>query len=164
MGPLFSCRIVSNRMSHAPYTKKAGDFTPMPIEAVAYNQPPSLRVRNIERGVGAATATFRGGPEHLNLKGMLHGGIIAGLMDAIMAIAAGSHPDPEKRQFSITLSLAINFVGAAGDEEVFLSAQTMGGGKRTAFLEARISNAAGEPIATAQAAFKLMPPGSEVKD
>ena len=164
MGPLFSCRIVSNRMSHAPYTKKAGDFIPMPIEAVAYSQPPSLRVRNIERGVGAATATFRGGPEHLNLKGMLHGGIIAGLMDVIMAIAAGSHPDPEKRQFSITLSLAINFVGAAGDEEIFLSAQTTGGGKRTAFLEARISNAAGEPIATAQAAFKLMPPGSEVKD
>ncbi len=133
----------------------------MPIEDIAYNQPPSLRVRNIERGAGRATATFRAGPEHLNLKGMLHGGIIAGLMDSIMAIAAGSHPDPEKRQFSITLSLAINFVGAAGDEEIFLSAHTTGGGKRTAFLEAKINNAGGDPIATAQATFKLMPPGSE---
>ncbi len=133
----------------------------MPSEASSYNQPPSLRVENVERGIGAATATFKARPEHLNMKGMLHGGIIAGLMDTIMAIGAGSHPDPVQRQFSITLSLSLNFVGSAGDEQLFLRSETTGGGRRTAFLEARIDNADGQPIATAQGAFKLMPPGSE---
>ncbi|MDP6689587.1 MAG: PaaI family thioesterase [Alphaproteobacteria bacterium] len=133
----------------------------MPSEASSYNQPPSLRVENIERGIGCASATFKAGAEHLNMKGMLHGGIIAGLMDTIMAIGAGSHPDPAQRQFSITLSLSLNFVGSAGDETLYLRSETTGGGKRTSFLEARIENADGAPIATAQGAFKLMPPGSE---
>ena len=77
------------------------------------NQPPSLRIELIERGVGWATATFVARSEHLNPKGMLHGGIIAGLLDLIMAIAAGSHPDPEQRRFSVTLSLSMNFIGSA---------------------------------------------------
>ncbi|MBT7760371.1 MAG: PaaI family thioesterase [Rhodospirillaceae bacterium] len=123
--------------------------------------PPSLRVENVERGIGTATATFAPGPEHLNLKGMLHGGIIAGLMDVIMAIAAGSHPEPDQRRFSITLSLSLNFIGIAGQDPLVLRADTTGGGKRTCFCEARIEDTKGNPIATAQGAFKLMDPGSE---
>jgi len=130
---------------------------------VQSNQPPSLAVSDIQRGIGEASARFHAGAEHLNMKGMLHGGIIAGLMDVIMAIAAGSHPDPAKRQFSITLSMSLNFIGSAGGEPLVLRANTTGGGRRTAFLEARIENANGDPIATAQGAFKLMEPGSEFR-
>ena len=130
---------------------------------VQSNQPPSLAVSDIQRGIGEASAHFHAGAEHLNMKGMLHGGIIAGLMDVIMAIAAGSHPDPAKRQFSITLSMSLNFIGSAGGEPLVLRANTTGGGRRTAFLEARIENANGDPIATAQGAFKLMEPGSEFR-
>ena len=98
------------------------------------------------------------------MKGMLHGGIIAGLMDVIMAIAAGSHPEPAQRQFSITLSMSMNFIGSAAAEPLYLKAKTTGGGRRTAFLEARIENAGGDPIATAQGAFKLMQAGSEFRE
>ncbi len=129
--------------------------------AASSNQPPSLRTRNIERGIGSATATFLAGPEHLNIKGMLHGGIIAGLMDVIMTIAAGSHPDPAQRRFSITLSLSLNFITSAGKDPLTLRAETTGGGKRTCFCEGRIEDAAGNAIATAQGAFKLLAAGSE---
>ncbi|MBL6952846.1 MAG: PaaI family thioesterase [Alphaproteobacteria bacterium] len=132
------------------------------INSVAGILPPSLRLENIQRGIGSAAATFVAGPEHLNLKGMLHGGIIAGLMDVIMAIAAGSHPDPAQRRFSITLSLSLNFIGIAGEEPLVLRAETTGGGRRTCFCEGRIEDAKGNPIATAQGAFKLMDAGSEV--
>ena len=123
--------------------------------------PPSLRVENIERGIGSAAATFVAGPEHLNLKGMLHGGIIAGLMDVIMAIAAGSHPDPARFRFSITLSRSLNFIGIAEADPLVLRADTMGGGRRTCFCEGRSEDAKGKPIATAQGAFKLLAPGTE---
>lgn len=123
--------------------------------------PPSLRVENIERGIGSAAATFDMAPEHLNLKGMLHGGIIAGLMDVIMTIAAGSHPEPARRRFSVTLSLALNFIGVAGKGPLVLRAETTGGGRRTCFCEGRIEDAEGNLVATAQGAFKLMEPGSE---
>jgi uncharacterized protein (TIGR00369 family) len=129
--------------------------------AASGHQPPSLAVQNIERGIGGATATFMAGPEHLNIKGMLHGGIIAGLMDVIMTIAAGSHPDPAKRRFSITLSLSLNFIGAAGRGPLVLRAETTGGGKRTCFCEGRIEDAAGNAVAAAQGAFKLLAAGSE---
>jgi uncharacterized protein (TIGR00369 family) len=124
-------------------------------------QPPSLRLSSIERGIGSAAARFTAGPEHLNIKGMLHGGIIAGLMDVIMSIAAGSHPDPAKRQFSITLSLSLNFIGSAGQGELVLRAETTGGGKRACFCDGRIEDSAGNPIATAQGAFKLLDAGTE---
>jgi uncharacterized protein (TIGR00369 family) len=130
-------------------------------EAPSGHQPPILRLQNIERGIGGATATFMAGPEHLNIKGMLHGGIIAGLMDVIMTIAAGSHPDPAKRRFSITLSLSLNFIASAGQGPLALRAETTGGGKRTCFCEGRIEDAAGNAVATAQGAFKLLAAGSE---
>ncbi|MDA1101040.1 MAG: PaaI family thioesterase [Proteobacteria bacterium] len=133
----------------------------MRSEAPPRTLPPSLRVADIERGIGSAAATFLAGQEHLNLKGMLHGGIIAGLMDVIMTIAAGSHPDPAQRRFSITLSLSLNFIGAAGADPLVLRAATTGGGRRICFCEGRIEDAAGNLIATAQGAFKLMEPGSE---
>jgi uncharacterized protein (TIGR00369 family) len=139
------------------------DITALPQSpsALSSNQPPSLRVDNIERGVGSATATFAAGPEHLNIKGMLHGGIIAGLMDVIMSIAAGADPDVAKRRFSITLSLSLNFIGSSGGGALVLRAETTGGGRRTCFCDGRIEDGTGQVIATAQGAFKLMDPGTE---
>ena len=88
----------------------------------------------------------------------------SGAVAVNLAVGALSNPSMTVGAASYAWDNGVLIVGAAGDEKIFLSAQTTGGGKRTAFLEARISNTAGEPIATAQAAFKLMPPGSEVKD
>ena len=136
----------------------------MTSEIQPYAQPPSLEIENIERGVGSASATYRVEAEHLNRKDMLHGGIVAGLMDVIMTIAAGCHPDPAQRRFAITLSLSLNFVGAAGPGTLRLQAETTGGGKRTCFCEGRIEDSDGNPIATAQGAFKLMKPDSEMRD
>ena len=125
------------------------------------SQPPSLRIELIKRGVGWATATFVARSEHLNPKGMLHGGIIAGLLDLIMAIAAGSHPDPKQRRFSVTLSLSMNFIGSAPAGPLELRAETTGGGKRTCFCDGRIKDTDGNLVATAQGAFKLLAPGTE---
>jgi uncharacterized protein (TIGR00369 family) len=124
-------------------------------------QPPILQIENIERGVGLASATYMVKAEHLNRKVMLHGAIVAGLMDVIMTTAAGCHPDPTQRRFAITLSLSLNFVSAAGPGTLRLQAETTGGGKRTCFCEGRIEDSNGNPVATAQGAFKLLEPGSE---
>mgnify|MGYP003977122145 CR=1 FL=1 len=102
--------------------------TSMPVPGI---QPPSLSVSDVQRGIGEASAVFHAGAEHLNMKGMLHGGIIAGLMDVIMAIAAGSHPEPAQRQFSITLSMSMNFIGSAAAEPLYLKAKTTGGRRRS---------------------------------
>ena len=126
-----------------------------------WHQPPSLRLASIDRGVGWAEATFLASSEHLNPKGMLHGGIIAGLLDLIMANAAGSHTDPEKMRFAVTLSLSMNFIGSASDGPLELRAETTGGGKRTCFCDGRIKDMDGNLIAAGQGAFKLNAPDTE---
>ena len=67
---------------------------------------------------------------------MLHGGIIAGLLDLIMANAAGSHIDPEKMRFAVTLSLSMNFIGSASDGPLELRAETTGVVKGLVFVMA----------------------------
>jgi acyl-coenzyme A thioesterase PaaI-like protein len=57
--------------------------------------------------------------------------------------------------------MSLNFVGAAGPGPLHLRAETTGGGRRTCFCEGRIEDGKGNPIATAQGAFKLMDAGSE---
>jgi len=123
-----------------------------------WHQPPSLRLASIDRGVGWAEATFLASSEHLNPMGMLHGGIIAGLLDLIMANAAGSHTDPKKIRFAVTLSLSMNFISSASDGPLGLRAETTGGGKSTCFCDGRIEDMDGNLIATGQGAFKLMAP------
>ena len=125
------------------------------------SQPPNLRLELIERGVGWATASFAARSEHLNPKGKVHGSMTAGLLDLIMSIAAGSHPDPEQRRFSVTLSLSMNFIGSAPAGPLELRAETTGGGKRTCFCDGRIEDTDGNLVATAQGAFKLKAPGTE---
>lgn len=121
----------------------------------------SLNAKVIERGAGYAAFSFEAREHDLNAQNVVHGGVLAGLMDLILAMAAGSHPDPKQRQFSITLSMNINFVGPASPGRFLCTARQTGGGKRTVFCDGRIEDENGSVVATGQGTFKLLPPGSE---
>lgn len=121
----------------------------------------SLNINNVLRRNGSASFIFKARTQDLNPQKNVHGGIIAGLMDLVMALAAGSHVEPTKRKFSLTLSLNINFISAAGEEILTCKATETGGGEKTVFCDGRIENERGLLIASAQGAFKLLPPGSE---
>lgn len=121
----------------------------------------ALGVKMVERGKGSAVFSFTTRAQDLNAQGVVHGGVLAGLMDLLLAMAAGAHPEPAARRFSITLSMTINFVGAAAPGRLICRGREVGGGSRTVFCEGRIETEAGELIATGQGSFKLLPPGSE---
>jgi len=121
----------------------------------------SLGVEMLERGRGSARFAFTARPQDLNAQGVVHGGMLAGLMDLLLAMAAGAHPDPAERRFSITLSMTINFVGAAPPGRLICHGREVGGGRNTVFCDGRIETADGTLIATGQGSFKLLPAGSE---
>lgn len=121
----------------------------------------ALGVEVLERGDGRAAMSFRSRQEDLNAQDVVHGGVLAGLMDLILAMAAGSHSDPSKRQFSITLSMTINFVAAARPGMLVCRGVQTGGGRKTVFCDGRIEAEDGTLLATGQGTFKLLPPGSE---
>lgn len=122
--------------------------------------PESLGLTRFDGGVGFGKFAFDPRPHDMNGVGAVHGGVIAGLLDLVCAMGAGAHPDPKQRQFSITLSLNINFVGAARPERLICTGRRIGGGRRNVFVEGRIEHEDGFLVATAQGAFKLMAPGA----
>jgi hypothetical protein len=71
----------------------------------------------------------------LNWRKHYDGGTVTGLLDVIMAIAAGCLPDPVRRRFAITPNSSLNFVGASGPGTLHLLAEATGGGNRTCFCE-----------------------------
>ena len=121
--------------------------------------PESLDIERLGQGSGFASFAYKTRPTDLNGVGAVHGGVLAGLMDLILAMTAGSHEDPAHRQFSITLSMNINFVAAAPPGRLVCSGKRIGGGRRNVFCEGRIVDEAGNLAATGSATFKLLPPG-----
>jgi uncharacterized protein (TIGR00369 family) len=134
--------------------------TPITTRALRRNPyAESLDIERLENGVGTARFAYNTRPQDLNGADGIHGGILAGLMDLILAMAAGTHPDPAQRQFSITLSMTINFIAAAPPGRLVCTGQRIGGGRRNVFCEARIEDADGNVCATGSGTFKLLPPG-----
>jgi uncharacterized protein (TIGR00369 family) len=128
---------------------------------VSNNFANGLNAEVLERGDRKSAFRYRTTDDDLNALGVVHGGKLAGLMDLNLAMAAGSHSEPDQRRFSITLNMHINFVAEARPGTLICRAWEVGGGHKTVFVEGRIEDEAGNPFATGTGAFKLLPPGSE---
>ncbi|MBO9506721.1 PaaI family thioesterase [Thalassospira sp. A3_1] len=91
---------------------------------------------------------------HRNRAGILHGGVIATLMDTASGCAVCYCAVPGNVRKSLTLSLTTNFIGMATGGTVRVEGRKQGGGRKIVFTEATAYNAAGEVIATATGTFK----------
>lgn len=120
-----------------------------------------LNAEILERGIRKSAFRYTTCEDDLNPLGVIHGGRLAGLMDLNLAMAAGSHPEPAQRRFSITINMQINFIAQAQPGVLICRAWEIGGGRKTVFVEGRIEDEDGNPLATGSGAFKLLPPGSE---
>ena len=120
-----------------------------------------VNVKVLERGNRKSAFRYRAREEDLNPMGVVNGGMLACLMDLNLAMAAGSHSEPDERRFSVTLNMHINFIAEAKPGVLICRAWEIGGGRKTVFVEGRIEDKDGNPLATGSGAFKLLPPGSE---
>jgi uncharacterized protein (TIGR00369 family) len=94
--------------------------------------------------------------EHLNRAGIVHGGLIAALLD--IGIAAGAYADAEEPRewYGVTVTMTINFVHAVGPGPVTCESGPTGGGKRTRHVEARLLDEAGALVASASGVAKVI--------
>ena len=94
---------------------------------------------------------------HLNRSGVMHGGVLATLIDAACGYAGchSTEPDPPRRAF--TLSLSCNFIGSAeaGSELTTRAART-GGGKSIFFATAEVADQHGRLIGRGDAVYKYL--------
>lgn len=91
---------------------------------------------------------------HLNRTGVIHGGLIALLLDSASGVTASLTVDPTGRQPFVTLSLTTHFLAPGHPGRVAASARVVGGGRSTLFVDARLEHEDGTLIATSTGVFK----------
>ncbi|WP_246088815.1 PaaI family thioesterase [Phreatobacter stygius] len=117
------------------------------------------KVKVWEDGHAVITCEIR--QDFMNRSGILHGGLIATLLDSVAGHAAFGAPpaDPSQpRQGGVTLSFTINYLGTAKEGELTVTGRRTGGGKSIIFARAEVVDAAGQLIAEATGTFKRMKP------
>lgn len=104
---------------------------------------------------GASTVRYQPRPEHLNIFGKVHGGVLMTLMDTTMAQAARSvQPD----HGAVTIEMKTSFFSpAAGSAALQAKGRLMHRSRYMAFVEATVYDAQGQACAHATGTFKYAP-------
>jgi uncharacterized protein (TIGR00369 family) len=94
----------------------------------------------------AVHAHFTPRPEHIGFKGVVHGGIIATLLDEIMVWACAV----QTKQFAFCAEMNVRFLKPARPNEEVIATSELTANKRRLFeAKAELRNSAGEVLATA---------------
>ncbi len=104
---------------------------------------------------GQATVELRPRPEHLNIFGKIHGGVLMTLMDTTMAQAARSL---QSDHGAITIEMKTSFfVPAEGNAPARCEGRVLHRTRKMAFTEATIYDTEGLACAHATGTFKYSP-------
>lgn len=86
-----------------------------------------------------------------------HGGVIASLMDTAGAAAVWAGHDFDKGAKASTVSMSINYLGAAYRNDLVAEARCVKRGKELAFSEISIRDADGKPVASGILTYRIVP-------
>jgi len=93
-------------------------------------------------------------PQHLNRNGVLHGGIVAMLLDVVCGNTASAFFDSVEHPLLVTVSLNASYVAATQGGRVTATAQAAGGGRSIAYVNGELRGEDGALLATAAGVFK----------
>ena len=113
-----------------------------------------LPIEKLTHGDGRFTSATVFTEEHLNNGGAVHGGFIAAILDVALA-AGGSAASDDPDAYGITISITVNFVQPLGLGRASVESQTVGGGRTTKFVEAKLRDETGEICATASGTVRV---------
>lgn len=89
-----------------------------------------------------------------NRYGIPHGGVYTVLIDTACGYAGVWCPYPGRRRLAMTLSLNTHFLGRPKGELLIAEATRTGGGRRSFFAEATVTDETGELLARGGGAFR----------
>jgi len=95
-------------------------------------------------------------PQHMNRNGVLHGGVVATLLDAVCGNTASGYFDLAEHAPVVTVSLNISFVAAVQGGQLVAMAQAVGGGRSLTYVNGELRDQDGRLLATACGVFKRM--------
>ncbi|MFD2206248.1 PaaI family thioesterase [Kiloniella antarctica] len=105
---------------------------------------------------GQATVSLAIDTCHLNRAGIMHGGVLATLIDTACGYAIIHNPDPTKIRKAVTLSLSTQFTSAANVGDHLKAVGVLkGGGKHIKFLSCEVHNQEGQLVGQGEAVMKI---------
>jgi uncharacterized protein (TIGR00369 family) len=97
-------------------------------------------------------------PRHLNIGGLVHGGVLCSLLDTAMA-RSFFMADGGRTLSAATLEMKINFLGSARVGRLEARGRVAHRTRRTAYVEGRVVDAEGRVIARATATMMVFEEG-----
>ncbi|MCM2562521.1 PaaI family thioesterase [Lutimaribacter sp. EGI FJ00015] len=89
-----------------------------------------------------------------NRSGIVHGGVQAMMLDTVMGLSGCFTGDPDAPQHAVTLSMTTNFLAQTGGDRLIAEGFKTGGGRKTFFARAQLTDNTGELIATSTGVFR----------
>lgn len=93
------------------------------------------------------------GPEHRNLQGLIHGGLLATLADVAMGLAVRTAVEPGRRH--VTIELSVRFLRPGRLGPIIAKGRTRRVGRQVAFAEADVVDPTGRVLAAAQGTYSV---------
>jgi uncharacterized protein (TIGR00369 family) len=107
----------------------------------------------VEASPGAVTVAMTVGESHVNLQGLVHGGMLAVLADTACGLSIRSAIEPGR--LHVTSDLDIHFLSPAKPGVLYGRGTAVKVGRSLAFAEASIEDAGGKLLAKAQSRFSV---------
>jgi uncharacterized protein (TIGR00369 family) len=114
-----------------------------------------LGARLLEQSAGRARYELTVGSEHLNRRGVAHGGVAASLLDSALGTAVVT--SIKKEEWCGTLELSVQFREAIRPGRITAEGRMARRGRTAAFAEGEIRDDAGKILATAHGVWTIWP-------
>ena len=107
----------------------------------------------VDASPGHAEVAFEAGPEHVNLQGLIHGGLLATLADTAMGLAVRTVLDAGRRH--VTVQLSIEFLAPGKQGRIIARGRTIKVGRQLGFAEADVVDDRGRVLARAHSTLSV---------
>ena len=123
-------------------------------DALLSNFNKLLGMHILEWSDGAVTLALDMTERHHNRSNVLHGGVLATMIDAAGGYAGCYCPDPGRVRKTLTLSLTTNFLAPAAAGRIFARARVRGGGTKIYVSTVECSDETGKLLAIGEGVFR----------
>src|SRR2546421_2969544 len=116
----------------------------------------------VSLGDGTSEIRLKLEPHHLNPGRIVHGGVVAGMLDVAAGLAHRSKLGPDATH--VTVQLHINYMKAVGAGVVIARGVSLQTGRRVGYSEATLFDEDEHLLARASATFLIVTPGSVLRE
>jgi uncharacterized protein (TIGR00369 family) len=107
----------------------------------------------VDASPGLVQIAFQAGPEHVNLQGLVHGGMLATLADTAMGLAVRTGLEPGRRH--VTVQLGVEFLAPGRVGRIVARGRTVKIGRQLGFAEADVVDARDRILARAHSTISV---------